>query len=184
MLGIICTRTAKSAPYPPCTVTALWLKYQDPARCCRRVTQPPHIAGPLVASRNGLQHTDTILKLLIMKPSILTIAILLSVNSFSQKRFISIDNTKIWINTIGTENRKDGQPVIIFESGLGTPMGPWDRVITGVSELAPMVIYDRPGIGESEPDNEMPTIKNVSDKLIRILNHLGKIGRASCRERV
>jgi hypothetical protein len=40
---------AKSAPYPPCTVTALWLKYQDPARCCRRVTQPPHIAGPLVA---------------------------------------------------------------------------------------------------------------------------------------
>jgi len=39
--------TAKSAPYPPCTVTAFWLKYQDPARCLRRVTQPPHIAGPL-----------------------------------------------------------------------------------------------------------------------------------------
>jgi hypothetical protein len=39
--------TAKSAPYPPCTVTAFWLKYQDPARMRRRVTQPPHIAGPL-----------------------------------------------------------------------------------------------------------------------------------------
>jgi len=38
---------AKSAPYPPCTVTAFWLKYQDPARMQRRVTQPPHIAGPL-----------------------------------------------------------------------------------------------------------------------------------------
>ena len=24
-----------------------WLKYQDPARCLRRVTQPTHIAGPL-----------------------------------------------------------------------------------------------------------------------------------------
>jgi hypothetical protein len=34
-------------PYPPCTVTASWLKYQDTDRCCRRVTQPPHIAGPL-----------------------------------------------------------------------------------------------------------------------------------------
>ena len=34
-------------PYPPCTVTALWLKYQDPDRCLCRVTQPPHIAGPL-----------------------------------------------------------------------------------------------------------------------------------------
>ncbi len=33
-------------------------------------------------------------------------------------------------------------------------------------------MYDRPGIGESEPDNEIPTIKNVSDKLIRILEYL------------
>jgi len=38
---------AKTAPYPPCTVTAFWLKYQDTARMLRRVTQPPHIAGPL-----------------------------------------------------------------------------------------------------------------------------------------
>jgi len=38
--------TAGQAP-PPCTVTAFWLKYQDPDRCSRRVTQPPHIAGPL-----------------------------------------------------------------------------------------------------------------------------------------
>jgi len=35
-----------------CTVTVSRLKYQVPmaigtARCCRRVTQPPHIAGPL-----------------------------------------------------------------------------------------------------------------------------------------
>jgi hypothetical protein len=46
---------AKSAPYPPCTVTALWLKYQDPARCLRRVTQPPHIAVPLC----GIRGTET-----------------------------------------------------------------------------------------------------------------------------
>jgi hypothetical protein len=38
---------AKTTPYPPCTVTAYRLKYQDRDRCCRRVTQPPHIAGPL-----------------------------------------------------------------------------------------------------------------------------------------
>ena len=34
----VCTRTAKTAPYSPRTVTALWLKYQDPARMLRRVT--------------------------------------------------------------------------------------------------------------------------------------------------
>jgi len=42
-----CTRTAKTTPYPPRTVTAFWLKNQDTARMLRRVTQPPHIAGPL-----------------------------------------------------------------------------------------------------------------------------------------
>src|SRR4030042_1929456 len=31
------------------TLTAFWLKNRDSARCCRRVTQPPHIAGPLGA---------------------------------------------------------------------------------------------------------------------------------------
>jgi hypothetical protein len=41
---------AKTTPYPPCTVTALWLKYQDRDRMQRRVTQPPHIAGPLLTS--------------------------------------------------------------------------------------------------------------------------------------
>ena len=43
MLNKICTRMAKTTPYPPCTVTlrsaqGFWLKYRDPARCSRRVT--------------------------------------------------------------------------------------------------------------------------------------------------
>jgi hypothetical protein len=48
--------TAKSAPYPPCTVTVLWLKYLDRDRMLRRVTQPPHIAGPL----GGIMNTPQI----------------------------------------------------------------------------------------------------------------------------
>lgn len=92
--------------------------------------------------------------------------------SSSQNRYIVVDDSKIWINTIGTESRREGQPVVVFESGLGTPMGHWDRILDGVSELAPLVTYDRPGIGESEPDHEMPTIKNVADKLIKILFEL------------
>ncbi len=107
-----------------------------------------------------------------MKLILFIVSILLSLNFYSQKRFITIDSTKIWLNTIGIENRKEGQPVIVFESGLGTPMGHWDKILEGVSELAPLITYDRPGIGESEPDNELPTIKNVSDKLIKILDYL------------
>jgi pimeloyl-ACP methyl ester carboxylesterase len=98
--------------------------------------------------------------------------LLFSVSIFPQKRFITVAGKKICINTIGTENRMEGQPVVVFESGYGTPMGHWDRVLDGVSEMAPLVTYDRPGIGDSEPDDEMPTIKNVADKLIKILHQL------------
>lgn len=97
---------------------------------------------------------------------------LISFTAFSQKRFITLDSTKIWINTKGIENRKEGQPIVVFESGYGTPMGNWDKVLDGVSSLAPLITYDRPGIGESEPNEEMPTIKNVSDRLVRLLKHL------------
>jgi len=107
-----------------------------------------------------------------MKFAIVAFLLAISFHASAQKRFIEIDGSKIWINTIGIENRKEGQPVIVFESGYGTPMGHWDRILNGVSEMAPFITYDRPGIGESEADNEMPTIKNVSDKLIKILKDL------------
>lgn len=109
-----------------------------------------------------------------MKIGIITsiLVILISSPSFSQERFIKIDDTNIWINTIGTENRQIGEPLIVFESGFGTPMDHWDRLLDGVSELGPLLTYDRPGVGKSEPDNEMPTIKNVADKLLKVLDHL------------
>lgn len=94
------------------------------------------------------------------------------VQGIGQARFITVDSTKIWVNTIGIENREAGQPIVIFESGHGTPMGNWDKVLAGTSDLAPVITYDRPGIGESESIDEIPSIENVSDRLIKILKHL------------
>lgn len=107
-----------------------------------------------------------------MRLALLLIGLLTSLSTFSQKRFINIDSTNIWINTIGVEDRKAGQPLLVFESGLGTPMDHWNRILEGAAKLSPLITYDRPGIGESEHDQEMPTIKNVSDKLVKLLNHL------------
>ncbi len=93
-------------------------------------------------------------------------------NGFAQPHFEIVDNAKIWVNTIGTENRKAGEPVLVFESGLGTPMGNWDKIIADNLNLGPMVTYDRPGIGESQVIDEMPTIKNVADRLVNLLSQL------------
>ena len=103
---------------------------------------------------------------------IVIICLFQTIQCFAQYRFVNIDGSNIWVNTLGIENRKEGQPVVIFESGHGTPMDNWDKVLDGVSKLAPLVTYDRPGTGKSESIDEIPTIKNVSDRLVRILNLL------------
>lgn len=107
-----------------------------------------------------------------MKYFLFLICISISLPALSQKRFITIDSHKIWINTIGIEAREEGQPIVVFESGHGTPMGNWDRVLEGTAALAPLLVYERPGIGKSEPIDEVPTLKNVSDRLLAILDHL------------
>ncbi|MEM9325733.1 MAG: alpha/beta hydrolase [Bacteroidota bacterium] len=91
---------------------------------------------------------------------------------FAQLRSITVDDTSIRINAMGLDQRKDGQPVVVFESGHGTPQGNWDRVIHEVSRLAPVVAYDRPGVGESEAVDEEPTMENVSARLINLLDQL------------
>ncbi|MCB0638373.1 MAG: alpha/beta fold hydrolase, partial [Lewinella sp.] len=95
-----------------------------------------------------------------------------AVPALAQPRLIDIDGAAVLVNTIGTDSREAGQPLIILESGHGTPMGHWDRILAGLAELGPVLAYDRPGIGGSEPDAEMPTARHVADKLLRILDEL------------
>jgi len=57
-------------PYPPCTGTALWPTGTTLWRCYRRVTQPPHIAGPLAATDNACLITHEPLNNLNMKTKI------------------------------------------------------------------------------------------------------------------
>lgn len=107
-----------------------------------------------------------------MRNLIFLFVFLLSINAIAQKRLIEIEGLKINVNPIGFDDRKEGQPVIVFESGHGVPMDNWNRVLEGVAELAPLVTYERAGIGASEAIDEEPTIKNVSDRLVKILTHL------------
>lgn len=93
-------------------------------------------------------------------------------NCFTQDRTIKVDGTDIRIHTIGLEKREKGQPLIVFQSGFATPMEHWDTILKGVAELGPLLIYDRPGVGASEPNDISPTIKNVSDMLVSMLQYL------------
>jgi pimeloyl-ACP methyl ester carboxylesterase len=109
----------------------------------------------------------------IMRPVFLTISILMSIITFAQERFITIDNSKIRIKTIGLENRKEGQPIIIFENGHGETIKSWHKIIEPVANICPVFVYDRAGTGESETDGEFPSIEYNSQKLKKILDTSG-----------
>ena len=96
----------------------------------------------------------------------------LGTDAVSQSRTIEVGGKNVAIQTFGIDERKDGDPLVIFVSGLGTPMDNWDRIKEEVSASAPLLIFDRPGIGSSEYDGIHPTLKNTSDHLLSLLKEL------------
>ncbi|MFN3997052.1 alpha/beta fold hydrolase [Algoriphagus sp.] len=94
--------------------------------------------------------------------------------TFAQKKgmTIQIDGKSQHYLTIGTEDRKLGQPLVIFESGLGTNLETWHRVISELGETTPVFAYDRAGIGQSEAMEEVPTPENRTKQLKALLDKL------------
>jgi pimeloyl-ACP methyl ester carboxylesterase len=57
-------------------------------------------------------------------------------------------------------------PTVVFESGLGgTGTRDWRRVVPLMSPTTCFVRYDRPGLGGSEPDGELPTPRHIAEVL-------------------
>ena len=84
-------------------------------------------------------------------------------------RSVEVDGKKMVVYTKGIEKRKAGEPVVIFENGLGMTLNNWDIIFDEVAKHAPFLAYDRTGNGKSERDGELPTLKHNSDRLKRLL---------------
>jgi len=82
---------------------------------------------------------------------------------------ITVDGKKMTVYTQGLEARKPGQPVVIFENGMGITLNNFDGIFEEVAKFTPFVAYDRTGIGKSENDGQLPTLKHNSERLKRLL---------------
>ena len=65
--------------------------------------------------------------------------------------FISVNHKKVWVKISGLEDRKLLQPLVILESGTGDHLEQFDKVFDQVAEFAPVLSYDRLGLGKSDP---------------------------------
>ena len=96
----------------------------------------------------------------------------LSIFSYGQEKSVNVNGNNYQVLLKGFENRKENMPVIVFENGMGVDFGSWNKVIDQIAAFAPVIAYDRAGIGASDKDFTMPTIHKVAENLHDILKKL------------
>ncbi|NIJ54680.1 alpha/beta fold hydrolase [Dyadobacter arcticus] len=68
-------------------------------------------------------------------------------------KFVNVSGKKMAYKAFGLENRKPGQAIILFESGLGAGGDSYEPLFTSLEKAASGIAYDRNGIGRSEIDS-------------------------------
>lgn len=98
--------------------------------------------------------------------------LLVSFTTNAQEKVVKINEHNYNVYLKGFDNKKPNTPTIVFQSGMGTDLGNWDKIIDELSKSAPVFAYDRAGIGKSDKVFQMPTIKLVSENLKALLTNL------------
>ena len=88
-------------------------------------------------------------------------------------RMIEVDGRAVRVVSRGLADRKPGAPIVVFEAGAGNSLEVWGNILSHVAAFAPVVAYDRAGLGRSEWDNVPPTPEHVTARLRRVLRQLG-----------
>lgn len=79
-------------------------------------------------------------------------------------QLIEVEERKISLQCMGK-----GSPLVILESGLGVYSGTWYRVFPEVAKFTSVCLYDRPGLGMSEPGHLPRTSKQMVAELHELL---------------
>ena len=77
---------------------------------------------------------------------------------------------RIW--TAGLDQRQSGSPVVVLEAGAGEGLDTWKPVFGEIARVAPVVAYDRRGIGGSAADTMKPTLRRRAQSLHALLQTL------------
>jgi pimeloyl-ACP methyl ester carboxylesterase len=87
----------------------------------------------------------------------------------SSPRMIDVEGRQVRVMTGGLEHLERGQHVVVLESGAGTPIENWRAIFADIAAFAPVIAYDRSGIGRSPWDGEPPTPQRRVQQLRALL---------------
>lgn len=89
-----------------------------------------------------------------------------------EPRLVDVDSRPMRVWTAGIEQRKGGQPAVILEAGAGEGLDNWRPVFAQIAAIAPVVAYDRRGLGQSAPDTDKPTLRRSAQSLHALLQKI------------
>jgi pimeloyl-ACP methyl ester carboxylesterase len=87
----------------------------------------------------------------------------------SVPRMVDVEGRQVRVMTGGLEHLERGQHVVVLESGAGTPVENWRAIFADIAAFAPVIAYDRSGIGRSPWDGEPPTPQRRVQQLRALL---------------
>lgn len=90
-----------------------------------------------------------------------------------QTRVIDVGGFVMRVQTSGLDERQADKPIVVFEAGATNSLDIWDRVLREVAGIAPVVAYDRSGLGQSTWDQQDPTPAHVAERLRALLATIG-----------
>ena len=109
-----------------------------------------------------------------MYTKILVILTLLAstLSAFSQEKMAHVNGVNYHVLTKSLEQRKPGQPVLVFENGMGMGLGNWNTITDSLANDAPVFLYDRQGVEKSDKVFQLPTPQKIAANLKLLLKEL------------
>lgn len=87
-------------------------------------------------------------------------------------RTIELDGRQVRLQALGLEQRRPGDPLVVFETGVANALEVWSGVVERVAASAPVLAYDRAGLGHSAWDEQKPVPRHVVDRQRRLLQRI------------
>ncbi|KYC96085.1 hypothetical protein B4102_3558 [Heyndrickxia sporothermodurans] len=84
-----------------------------------------------------------------------------------KEMLVQISDCKLFAKLVGENN---GKPTIVMDAGYGDYSKAWDSVISEISLLTDVLIYDRAGLGKSESSSNPRTSSEMIKELNELLN--------------
>lgn len=97
----------------------------------------------------------------------------LAAQSALHTQIVVLNGRPVRVQTAGISTRQAGSPVVVFEAGATNSLDVWGEIVRRVAADAPIVAYDRAGLGQSAWDSVTPTPQHVAQRLRSLLTRLG-----------